>query len=78
MTNENMCCWTKDNPGKTKGSMGQYYPYSIIRERNIGLILHIYADRAIFLLFCVNQDTESELCEIYFIIYQPIVSQKAY
>ena len=27
-------------------------------------IIHIYGDRAIFLLLCDHQDTESEACEI--------------
>ena len=43
-----------------KGSMGQQYPYSTIREKTIVIILNIYGDRAILLLFCVHHDTTSE------------------
>ena len=36
------------------------------------VVLHIYGDRAIFLLFYYHQDTESESCEIEMSISQPI------
>ena len=39
-------------------------------------IIHIYGARAIFLLFCDNQDTESESCEIEMSISQPIFTHK--
>ena len=42
----------------------------------IVVFLHIYRVRANFLLFCDHQDTESELCEIEMIIYQPITTNK--
>ena len=47
-----------------KISNGQWYPYSIIWEQNIVVIIHIYGARAISLLFCDHQDTEYESCEI--------------
>ena len=56
----------------TKGSIGQRYPYSTRKEINIVYIIYIYRARAIFLIFCVHQDTESEQCEIYIKISQPI------
>ena len=40
--------------------IGQLYPYSTIWEKNVVVILHIYGEIAIFLLFCDHQDTESE------------------
>ena len=43
-----------------KGSMGQLYIYSTRWEENILVILPIYGDRAIFLLFCNHQESESE------------------
>ena len=39
-------------------------------------ILHIHGARAIFLLFCDHQDTESESCEIDMSISQPIFTHK--
>ena len=38
--------------------------------------IHIYGARAIFLLFCVHQDTGSESCEIEMRISQPIFTHK--
>ena len=38
--------------------------------------IYIYGARAIFLLFCDHQDTESESHEIEISIYQPIFTQK--
>ena len=35
------------------------YPY-YTRRGGIVVVLHIYGARAIFLIFCVNQDTEKE------------------
>ena len=43
-----------------KGSMGQKFPYSITRVKNIVTNLHIYGPRAVLLLFCNNQNTKSE------------------
>ena len=43
-----------------KWYVGQQYPYSTIWEQNIVSNIHIYGARAIFLLFCDNQDTESD------------------
>ena len=37
--------------GKTKESMGQWYPYYTILDQNIVVLLHIYVNIAIFLLF---------------------------
>ena len=39
--------------------MSQLYPYYTRWEGNVVLIIHIYGARAIFLLFCDRQDTES-------------------
>ena len=44
--------------------MVQRYPYFKRLEQNIVVIIHIYGDRAIFVLFCDQQDTESESYEI--------------
>ena len=46
------------------GSIGQQYSYSTIWEKNIVAIIRIYGARAIFLLFCYHQDTESKSSEI--------------
>ena len=40
--------------------MGQQCTYSTIWEKNVVVILHIYGEIAILLLFCDHQDTESE------------------
>ena len=45
---------------KNKGSMGQLYPYSTRREKNIVANINVYGDRVILLLFCDHQDTKSE------------------
>ena len=52
--------------------MGQQYPYFKRLEQNIVVIIHIYGDRAIFVLFCDQQDTESESYEIEISTSQPI------
>ena len=39
-------------------------------------ILHIYGARAVFLIFCVHQDTESDSCEIEMSTSQPIFTHK--
>ena len=44
--------------------MGQQYPYSIKWVKTVVVILHIYGARAIFLLFCNHQETESESREM--------------
>ena len=49
---------------KIKVSMGQRCPYSTKWVLKVVVILHIYGARAIFLLFCNNQDTESGSQEI--------------
>ena len=59
-----------------KGSMGKWYPYSTWWEQKIVEILHIYGGRAISLLFCDHQDTQSESCEIEMNISQPIFAHK--
>ena len=40
--------------------MGKLYPYSTRWEKNVVVILHIYGDLAISLLFYDHQDTEYE------------------
>ena len=40
--------------------MGQLYPYSTRREKNIVANINVYGDRVILLLFCDHQDTKSE------------------
>ena len=40
--------------------MGQLYPYCTKWEKNIVETIHIYVTRAMYLLFCDDQDTESE------------------
>ena len=45
---------------KSRGSMGQQYPYSTRQDKNSVVILHIYGARAIILLFCDNQENKSE------------------
>ena len=54
--------------------MGQRYPYSKRREKNIVVVLHIYEARAIFLLFFDNKDIKYEWCEIERSIYKPILT----
>ena len=56
--------------------MGQQYPYSTIWEKNIVGIVRIYGARAIFLLFCDSQDTESESRNIEIGVSGPILAQK--
>ena len=45
---------------KTKVPMEKYYPYSTRWKKIILVIIHIYGAIAIFILFCVQQDTEYE------------------
>ena len=40
--------------------MGKWYLHSTRWVKNIVTIIHIHGVRAIFLLFCDHQDTESE------------------
>ena len=40
--------------------MGQQYPYPTRWVKNVLVVIHIYGARAILLLFCNHQDTESE------------------
>ena len=40
--------------------MGKLYPNTTELEKNTVVILHVYGDRAIFLLFYDDQDTENE------------------
>ena len=47
-----------------KGSVEQQYLYYTRQDKNILVVLHIYEDSAIILLFFDHQDTESELCEM--------------
>ena len=47
-------------PKNIKGSMVQQYPFPTRWEKNIVVVLHIFGARAISLLFCDHQDTESE------------------
>ena len=61
---------------KIKGSMGQRYPYSTRWEQNMVASNHIYGARAIFLLFCDNQDTEYEPQEIEIGVTGPISTHK--
>ena len=42
---------------KTKQYMEQRYPHLTISENSFWQIIHIYGDRAIFLLFCDHHDT---------------------
>ena len=49
---------------KIKQSLGQQYPYPKIWGKRIVAIIHVYGDRAIFLLFCDHQDTKSKSQEI--------------
>ena len=39
-------------------------------------VLHIYRAKAIFLIFCVFKDTESESCKMETGVYGPIFNQK--
>ena len=48
----------------SKYSVGKLYSYSTKWEKNIVETLHIYGASAFSVLFCDNQDTESESCEI--------------
>ena len=41
---------------------------------NFVVVLHIYGDRAVLLLFCDHQDIEYESCEIEMIISQLILT----
>ena len=43
---------------------------------NIVAIIHIYGARAIFLLFCDHEDTESEPSEMAIDVAGPILTQK--
>ena len=56
--------------------MRQLYPYYIISVKNIVAILHIYGARAIFLLFCDQQDTESKSRGTEIGVAGPIFTQK--
>ena len=56
--------------------MGKIYIFSSRWEKNIVAILHFYGDRAIFLLFWDNQDTEPDLYEIEISISKPIPTHK--
>ena len=40
--------------------MGKICPYSTKWVKTVVFIPHIYGDRAVLLLFCNRQDTESE------------------
>ena len=40
--------------------MGKPYSNSTIWEKTIIIVLHIYGDRSLFLIFLDQQDTESE------------------
>ena len=44
--------------------MGKRYPYHTSWKQNILGNFHIYGDRAIFLPFYDNQDTQCEKCDI--------------
>ena len=48
----------------SKVSMVQQYLPPLIRKKYIMVILHIYWDYAIFLLFCYHQDNKSGWCKI--------------
>ena len=52
------------------------YTSYTIWEKHIVVVLHIYRARAILILFCDHQDTESEWCEIEISVSQPIFAQK--
>ena len=56
--------------------MGQKYAYHTRWEKNIVVVLHNFGARAIFLLFCDHQDTDSESCEIKMSISEPIFTHK--
>ena len=58
------------------GSIGRLYPYSTRWEHNIVAIFHIYGARAVFLLFCDHQDTESESYETEMSISKPIFNNE--
>ena len=53
----------------------QYYTLQDGRKR---VILHIYGARAIFLTFCVHQNTESEAQKTEIGVVGPILTQKKY
>ena len=74
--NGNRCCWTIFTQKNIKGSLGQWYSYSSIWEKNIVEVLHIYGSISVLLLFCDHQDTKSESCEIEMSISQPIFTHK--
>ena len=56
--------------------MVQLYRYSTIQVKNILAILYIHRSRDISLLFCNNQDTESEEQEMEIGVAGPIITQK--
>ena len=56
--------------------MGQQYPYSTRWVKIIVVVIHIYGGRAIFQLFCDNQDTESNSCEMEIGVSGPIFTHK--
>ena len=56
--------------------MRQQSQYSTGLEQHIVVIFHISGARAIFLLFCDHQDTESESCEMEISISEPIFTHK--
>ena len=61
-----------------KGSVRQWYPYSTRLDKDIVSIILIYGDRAIFLIFYDNTDTESKSSETEMSISKPIFTQKIY
>ena len=52
------------------------YPYSTRWEKAIVGVIHIYGYRAVLILFCDNQDTESESCKIEMGKSRPILTQE--
>ena len=46
--------------------------------KNVVVIIHIYGDFSIILIFCYHQDTESESCDIELGVAGPILKQKKY
>ena len=59
-----------------KGSMVYKYPHSTRWVKNIVVIPYYNGVRAISLLFCDRQDTESGLFEIELSISQPILTHR--
>ena len=59
-----------------KESMGKWYLYSTRWEQDIVIILNIYGDTSISLLFCHHQDTEYDSYEIEMIISLPLFTHK--